>query len=823
MNTLTIGVLSGEVSNGYSEPILSELAEAAQRLGARLISFVESLGPEDVEGTRPLATDLARAPRLDALLVLPIGATIGPQDLAAYCERFRPLPLCSVPDIAADWCSRVHVDNEPGMRAVLRHLVATHGYRRVGFVRGPEQSDEAELRFRVYREVLAEHGIAFDPELVAPGYYVLQSGIDAVRLFIDERKLELDAIACANDGTAFGVIEALLARGIDVPSQVAVVGFDDVDLARYYDPPLTTARQPLRELGRTALDVLLGQLTPGATPRREVLSSRLVVRESCGCVGSAETHRDATRASFSAPSADAGDRARSVATALRALGIPGAPSGDWEEQLFRSFLAEIEGDSSGFLRELRAHLHAVARVRGDVGGFHKVVTLIRQRGLEALSPASPEFQNAEALLHAARVVVSGVAERAQSARQARFEDFSYKLARTASALGHALDLPGISAVLRDHLPQFGISACYICLYDPPQARAEHARLIAGFGDALPAPIASPMQAPRFTAHKLLPEPAFAPEAPTQYIVGPLTRLGHAPGYAVFARGPTEGFVYETLLDQLGGAVGRLELLERLLREAKLRETAERERLERELAIAQRIQVGILPSSFSVPGLDIAAAMQPATEVGGDYYDVLAVPGGGCWLGIGDVAGHGLPTGLVMLMLQSVVSGLVHTAPNAAPRDILLSVNAVLYENIRERMAQDEHVTLTLLRCDADGEVTFAGAHEEILLYRAREARIEWVPTPGTWVGARREISEVTVDSKLKLEPGDVMLLYTDGITEAQNANGEYFGPERLAEALKRTFQEPAAQIRDAALDSLRAWISRQFDDFSILIVKRPAP
>ena len=124
---VTIGVLSGEVSNGYSEPIVSELAEAAREVGARLISFVEWLDPKDVNGSRPLATDLAGAPRLDAVLVLPVGATIGPLDLATYCEMFRPLPVCSVPEVAADWCSRVHVDNEPGMRAVLRHLVEAHG------------------------------------------------------------------------------------------------------------------------------------------------------------------------------------------------------------------------------------------------------------------------------------------------------------------------------------------------------------------------------------------------------------------------------------------------------------------------------------------------------------------------------------------------------------------------------------------------------------------------------------------------------------------------------------------------------------------------
>jgi serine phosphatase RsbU (regulator of sigma subunit) len=415
-----------------------------------------------------------------------------------------------------------------------------------------------------------------------------------------------------------------------------------------------------------------------------------------------------------------------------------------------------------------------------------------------------------------------VAERTQSSQQVRFEDFTYKLTRTAGELGNALDLNGISAALRAHLPQYGISACYVCLYDPPEGRPEHALLVAGFGPAIPEVIPSLSEAPRFLSRSVLPDAAFSVEGPAQYIVGPLSRSGQVPGYAVFARGPVEGFVYQTLLDQLGSAVARVELLQRLLREAALRETAERERMERELAIAERIQTGVLPATFAVQGLDIAAVMQPATEVGGDYYDLFPAPGG-CWLGIGDVAGHGLPTGLVMLMLQSAVSGLVHTSMQATPREILLSVNAVLYENIRERMGQDEHVTLTLLRCDADGEVTFAGAHEPILLYRARERRHEWVETPGTWVGAIRDIAHVTVDSSFRLESGDVMLLYTDGVTEARNAQGETFGPERLAEHLCRAATLPAAEIRDALLSELKAWIYRQDDDFSLFVAKREAP
>ncbi|HEX6277843.1 MAG TPA: PP2C family protein-serine/threonine phosphatase, partial [Polyangiaceae bacterium] len=227
---------------------------------------------------------------------------------------------------------------------------------------------------------------------------------------------------------------------------------------------------------------------------------------------------------------------------------------------------------------------------------------------------------------------------------------------------------------------------------------------------------------------------------------------------------------------------------------------------------------VLPRNVATEGLEIAALMLPATEVGGDYYDVIPTAGG-CWLGIGDVAGHGLPTGVVMLMLQSVVSGLVRTHPHSAPRDILCAANAVLYDNVRERMKQDEHMTLTLLRYESGGRLTFAGAHEDILIYRAAEGKTEFLETPGTWIGATRDIEEATKDTACELRMGDVLVLYTDGVTEARNRNGELFGPERLAATLTRLAHEPVEAIRDGLLAALRAWMPKQEDDLTFLIAR----
>ena len=250
-----------------------------------------------------------------------------------------------------------------------------------------------------------------------------------------------------------------------------------------------------------------------------------------------------------------------------------------------------------------------------------------------------------------------------------------------------------------------------------------------------------------------------------------------------------------------------------------RELARKERLEKEMEIAMRIQTSILPRRFDVHGLEIAARMLPATEVGGDYYDILPVEGG-CWIGVGDVAGHGLTAGLEMLMIQSVVSALVRENPTATPKNHLSVLNQVIYENIRNRLDQDEHVTLTLLRYQAGGLVTFAGAHEEILVCRAAGGPTERIDTPGTWLGAVRDIDRVTRDTTLELAPGDLMVLYSDGLTEARNASGVQFGIDRVCEAIEAARAESVETIRDRLITTAQAWEAEQEDDLSVVVVRR---
>jgi sigma-B regulation protein RsbU (phosphoserine phosphatase) len=217
----------------------------------------------------------------------------------------------------------------------------------------------------------------------------------------------------------------------------------------------------------------------------------------------------------------------------------------------------------------------------------------------------------------------------------------------------------------------------------------------------------------------------------------------------------------------------------------------------------------------IPELELAAKMVPASEVGGDYYDAFAAGTGG-FIGIGDVAGHGLTSGLVMLMVQSVVAALARQSPQGSPSELVIALNTVLHDNIRHRLQNKEHVTFTLLRYELGGKLTFAGAHEEICVYRKTTGKVELVPTPGTWLGAVRDIRKHTVDSHLQLEPGDIVLLYTDGVTEARAADGEQFGLERLNALLENSADLPMAALIERVYQAVAGHATELDDDVTLL-------
>lgn len=248
---------------------------------------------------------------------------------------------------------------------------------------------------------------------------------------------------------------------------------------------------------------------------------------------------------------------------------------------------------------------------------------------------------------------------------------------------------------------------------------------------------------------------------------------------------------------------------------------ENRRLGTELAVAERIQMMVLPLEAELASskdLEIAAYMSAAEEVGGDYYDVLEADGR-FKIGIGDVTGHGLESGVLMLMVQSVARAL-HEAGTTDPVKFLVDLNSALFKNI-VRTGIDKHLTLAFL--DYDGtDMIISGQHEEVIVVRANGAleRIETMDL-GLPIGLDCDISPFVATRKLKLEKGDVIVLHTDGVTEAENAAGQLFGIERLCDEAVRLHGETADRIAAGIIDKLMDYIGphKVHDDITLLVLR----
>jgi serine phosphatase RsbU (regulator of sigma subunit) len=251
-------------------------------------------------------------------------------------------------------------------------------------------------------------------------------------------------------------------------------------------------------------------------------------------------------------------------------------------------------------------------------------------------------------------------------------------------------------------------------------------------------------------------------------------------------------------------------------------TERQARISAELEAARRIQTSILPRQLQLPGLDVVGYMQQADSVGGDYFDVHRVGEEG-WLLLGDVTGHGLGAGLVMLMAQSTLSAIVQARPDISPRELNHLANRVLRSNLA-RLDERRHMTIVSIRCHGS-RFAISGSHDDVYLWRSRTGRVEAVPVAHFPFGIGMldfEPSEVGEDA-LRMERGDLLFVGTDGVVEAAREGDPrqgIFGAEGISDVLSSNSAAPLEQIKRKLLARLQEFTRGIYlDDVAFLIVR----
>jgi len=343
------------------------------------------------------------------------------------------------------------------------------------------------------------------------------------------------------------------------------------------------------------------------------------------------------------------------------------------------------------------------------------------------------------------------------------------------------------------------------------------------------------QGRRFPTRQIVPPDLLPHHRLYQLHMEPLYFKEQQLGFVLFEVGPRDWAIYQMLQGQISSALQGGMLVQQVQKhslelaaayeEIKILNQqleAENVRMGAELSVVKQLQQMILPRPqelTEISGLDIVGYMQPADEVGGDYYDVLHEHGV-LHIGIGDVTGHGLESGVIMLMTQAAIRTLIEHG-ETDPVKFVNTLNRLIYKNVA-RIGADKNLTFALVQYQ-DGQLKLVGQHEELLVVR-KGGHVERLETMnlGFPVGLLDDISEWVKAATVRLQPGDGVVLYTDGIPEAENADRQLYGVERLCQIIARNWQKSAEGIKHAVVDDVMRHIGTHkiYDDLTLVVLKQ---
>jgi len=578
----TIGYLTGTITGESSQLQWLGMVDAAQNRDANLMCFPGSvLGTSvDSQQRRNVLYGLVSAANVDGLVswASAIGNFITDDENRAFHEHYHPLPVVAIGP-AWEGIPALSMDSYHGMRDVVTHLIEVHHCRRLAFIPGPEGNLQARARYRAYTDALKAHDLPIAPDLITlPTGWSNAIGAQAVSLLLDERGLrlhdDLDAIVAASDDLLLGAMRALQARGIQIPDDLPVAGFNNVLQGRVNMPPLTTVAAPFRELARRATDTILALLEGQSVAPETLVPAQMIIRRSCGCVDPLLAQAKLEPLDIECESIASvleSRRAEIIAAMLQALGNGDKTArGKMErllaERLITGLTGELRQETPGlFIRELDAILRQTAASGGNVIAWHGAISELRRQTFACVQDHA--YALASDLWQQARVVISEIAQRAQAHAQLQAERQEQTLRDIGTALLTTFNPQGLMDVLAERLPGLGIQSCYLSLYEAPrpyqhpQPPAEWSRLMLAYNEK--GRIELEPAGRRFPTRQLVPEGMLPQDRRYTFVVEPLFFQDNQIGFVLFEIGPREPSVYDVLRIQISSALQGSALIQRV--------------------------------------------------------------------------------------------------------------------------------------------------------------------------------------------------------------------------------------------------------------------
>jgi|GEM_PF-713934 len=470
---ITIGMLIGMLDDNYQARIWPSIADAAKKHDVNLIFFVgKSPGSNyGYDKEHHIIYNFISDYNLDGLIIMSgtLGNFISINKLVKFLNRYKKIPMVSIA-IALEGIPSILVDNTAGLYDAFNHLVNEHNYKRIAFIRGPEGHQEADLRFNTYLNFLKKNNLPYDPDLVFVGDFVLERGVLAVKTFLDERKIKFDAIVSSNDNMALGAYKELSTRGIMVPKDVALVGFDDIDIVKSFYPPLTTVKQPLDEQGKRAFEILLDIINGKKHDNNICLPSQLVIRQSCGCFSYSISeiksisydNNESKKDNFNVIEKNIKD---TLFKEIRSDILNNKIIINWITDVIDAIILYLRNKikDNDFLYEIAKIPVNKVKIENDDFFWQNVILLIRDKFLEFIN--NNDYINSIKLIFQKSIIlIEEIILRPDALSSIELSHRIWLLRDISQALITTFDLSELSEYMSSELPKIGIETCLIALY-----------------------------------------------------------------------------------------------------------------------------------------------------------------------------------------------------------------------------------------------------------------------------------------------------------------------------------------------------------------------
>ncbi|MBI9094352.1 MAG: substrate-binding domain-containing protein [Sphaerochaeta sp.] len=524
-----IGVFTASLDDAYQSTVWHAISQRAQEKGFGSISFLGSrLGsPIASEASSNLAYHLANKRNIDGLIIIAsaLETFLTTVDLKAFFAPLADLPRVSI-GMRIPGMSDVIVDGTQALTQVIEHLIVEHNPKRFALISGPASHDEANSRLGTFHSVLKRHAIPLDERLVFTGTFTQDSGVQGVAAFC-ETGLAFDALVCLNDRMAQGALEELRRRGIRVPEDVALVGFDGIESSLYTLPPLTTAMQPMSELGLASVDIL-SRLMMGGGEEHLTLECTPIIRESCGCKPLFLYTTEIQEIPPYASEAERSDINELIATV-------------------------VANDYDSLIMRLNRAIEDTRSDNGSISRWYEYLAYIEH---QCKYQEHADQRSVVTLMGAARAFTAEKVGSCQATKRIAAESSFETLRRVSAILSGVFDLSVMCKNLKRGLQMFGIGQGYLAVFNRDKKRVRYLMDISKENQETTLP-------QEFKRANLLPSFIESSWRQGQWILMPLVYDSEQLGYLIVPIGIEIPALYDILQEQVSSNLKGILLLEQI--------------------------------------------------------------------------------------------------------------------------------------------------------------------------------------------------------------------------------------------------------------------